>query len=134
MNPSPSQSAPPLSEPACRSGTMEDGEASAAAFEAALGLNPRYLIDETLDIVDDIGHDAIQYARQLRPLRISSPRLEFLLLPHSSPDSGLNFHFRSRFSREAATEGVLGATKAAQKAAELDRVSGGLLYCYGWED
>ncbi|KAK3156698.1 hypothetical protein QOZ80_2AG0110650 [Eleusine coracana subsp. coracana] len=65
---------------------MEDGEGSAAAFEAALGLNPRYLVDETLDTVDDIGHEAIQYARQ-----------------------------------EAATEGVLGATKAAQKAAELDR-------------
>lgn len=65
---------------------MEDDEGSAAAFEAVLGLNPRNFIDDALDIVDDIGRDAFQYARQ-----------------------------------EAATAGVLGAAKAAQKAAELDR-------------
>ncbi|TVU32341.1 hypothetical protein EJB05_24066, partial [Eragrostis curvula] len=108
---------------------MEGGDESSAAFEAALGLNPRNFIDGVLDMVDDIGRDAFQFTRQLSPLHISpsaNPGLAFVFwggysLPYSQPTGWLTCHFRPRFSREAATPGVLGAARADEKAAELER-------------
>jgi hypothetical protein len=64
---------------------MDDGDGSAAAFEAAAGLNPRNFVNGAHDIFDDIHHDAFQFARQLRPLLISplSPPRSCLTSPHS---------------------------------------------------
>jgi hypothetical protein len=113
------------------SDTMDDGDGSAAAFEAALGQNPRQFVND----VDDIHRHAFQFARELRPLRISSP-LASVICYSPSFAAGLVVTCRCRlhFSRESATAGVLGAAKVAQMAEELDRVSSVLRYYYIWAD
>ncbi|WVZ49770.1 hypothetical protein U9M48_001099 [Paspalum notatum var. saurae] len=45
---------------------MEDGEESAAAAEAALGLSPQLFVDEVRDDIANVSAEAFEYCLQLR--------------------------------------------------------------------